>query len=696
MRVAILAAALAAVSCVDRGVDAPAQAGPLSADAPSATTSWAPLATGGSHTCTVARRGARCWGFNAQQQLNAPALRHPVQLVAGNAHSCALDDDGVKCWGSNSSQQSAVPPLRNPRQITAGTNHTCALDDDGVKCWGNNTSLQTTVPAGLREPKAVAVGGSHSCAIDADGVKCWGKNTNGQATPPVLRNPMQISLGDAHSCAVDESGVVCWGLNTSQQTTVPPLRLPSQVVGGASHTCALDADGVKCWGSNFANQATVPPLHRPSFIAAGRSHTCAIDDDDVVCWGSNTSGQVTSPADLELVGRHACVVAQDGLRCAGDNERGQLGVGSDVDRIVAFNATASSDLGAAFGVPAQIAIGAGFACARSAAGAVKCWGKNTRGQLGLGDTRDRGAAPAEMGDALPSLRFDGASPAKKIALGQDHACAIDGPGQLWCWGKGSSGQLGTETGDDVRTPTRAHLKAGFAARDVALGRRHTCVLGRDGAVYCFGANDAGQLGLGHTAAVGDRPATMGDAMRPVALGDGFRVKALTSGEDHVCAVATDGRIKCWGKNAVGQLGLGDTRDRGAAAADLGAALPVVDVGHGQAVVDLSCGKRHCCARMVQNTMKCWGDNADGQLGLGDLAARGTDASSTGDNLPFLLTPPLERVLGIEAVADRTCARTDSGLRCWGRNGAGELGYGDREPRGGSLTTVPRVLAPLGI
>ena len=95
-------------------------------------------------------------------------------------------------------------------------------------------------------------------------------------------------------------------------------------------------------------------------------------------------------------------------------------------------------------------------------------------------------------------------------------------------------------------------------------------------------------------------------------------------------------------------------------------------------------------------MKCWGDNADGQLGLGDVTSRGASPGSMGDDLPFVLTPPHERVVRIEAVADRTCARTDSGLRCWGRNRAGELGYGDQAIRGGSLTTVPRALAPLGI
>jgi alpha-tubulin suppressor-like RCC1 family protein len=302
-----------------------------------------------------------------------------------------------------------------------------------------------------------------------------------------------------------------------------------------------------------------------------------------------------------------------------------------------------------------------------------------------------------MGDALPALQFGGAS-VTKIDVGDDHACAVAG-GDVWCWGKGSSGQLGTEATNDVGTaggPTKVHLKTGLVASAVALGQGHTCVLGTDGGVYCFGANDAGQLGLGSAGPTGDHAGTMGDAMQAVSLGDGFSAKAIASGARHVCALSQDGRVKCWGAADAGQLGLGDTRNRGTSAGDMGAALPTVDLGHGQVAVELACGTRHCCARTVQNTMKCWGDNSQGQLGLGDLVARGGDASSTGDNLPFVLTPPHESVLSIRAEGDTTCARTDGGLRCWGRNRSGELGYGDQTARGGTQTTIPRLLSPLGI
>jgi alpha-tubulin suppressor-like RCC1 family protein len=692
---AILAASLA-LSCSDAGLDdTTAQDNSLSGRAGGEA---ATFANGGYHVCAVARRGVKCWGRNTDGQATPPAFRNLRQLSSGRIHTCALDDDGVKCWGNNADGQTRVPALRNPRHVSAGRAHTCAVDEAGVKCWGSNVDGETNVPA-LRNPRSVVAGYRHGCALDDDGVKCWGSNSDGQTRVPALRNPRQVTVGRAHTCALDDDGVKCWGSNTEGQSTVPPLRRPREISSSYAHTCALDDDGLKCWGSNTEGQTTVPPLRNPQQVSLGYFHTCAVDADAIACWGRSSDGQVTVPADAELVGRHACLPANRGVRCVGDNERGQLGVGSDDDRGIAITTATPVDLGPTFDSPLKVDTGRAFGCALSRGGAVKCWGYNSRGQLGLGDTRDRGIRPGEMGDNLPELRFDGQQPMSAIEVGATHSCALSREGEIFCWGAGSAGQLGTEATEDVGTasgPTRPRLKAGLVFRGLALGRSHTCGLTTEGAVYCFGSNDAGQLGLGRPGSIGDRPGTMGDAMEPVKLGDGFRAKTIASGDRHVCALSDAGQVKCWGAGAGGELGLEDARDRGTSADELGAALPELDLGHGQRVQSLHCGARHCCARMVQNTMKCWGDNSEGQLGLGDVAARGKTPGSMGDSLLFVLTPPHEAVLSIELDADRTCARTTSGLRCWGRNRAGELGYGDRQARGGTLTTVPRLLSPLGI
>src|SRR5262249_5241758 len=161
------------------------------------------------------------------------------------------------------------------------------------------------------------------------------------------------------------------------------------------------------------------------------------------------------------------------------------------------------------------AYGRASTCALSTGGSVKCWGYNNYGQLGLGDARDRGFLPGEMGDALPALDFGTTASVRKIALGAHHACAVTDAGSLFCWGHGLNGELGTESTDDIGTatgPTAVHLKAGLSVREIALGDDNTCVLATTGEVYCFGSNGSGQLGIGRTAKVGDRPGTMGEAM----------------------------------------------------------------------------------------------------------------------------------------------------------------------------------------
>jgi alpha-tubulin suppressor-like RCC1 family protein len=469
---------------------------------------------------------------------------------------------------------------------------------------------------------------------------------------------------------------------------------------GGDHSCALDDDGVHCWGDDRFGQTNVPSLHHPAQLDAGEHHTCAFDDDGVHCWGSNSVGQTTVPPELELLGRHACAVVGGQVRCVGHNELGQLGVGHDEDVSVAVVKTRPSDLGNAFEPVEEVELGRSFSCALNTRGAVKCWGRNVSGQLGLGDTHNRGAAVDDMGDRLPALVFgESRAPMAKLGLGEDHACALSKANELYCWGKGSSGALGTEATQDVGTTggaAKVHLRQDLVVSELALGEAHTCLLSVDGTVYCFGRNDVGQLGLGHANNVGDAPGSLGEAMQPVQLGAGFSVQTIASGRHHVCALSRAGAVKCWGANDVGELGLGDTRARGTSASDMGDALRPVDFGHGQVVVGLDCGLRHCCVRTIQNTIKCWGDNSKGQLGLGDRLPRGTTSSSMGDALPFVMTPAAEAVVSIRLDGDRTCARTHTGLRCWGRNGGGELGLGDQEDRGGSPQTIPRLLSPLGI
>eukprot|EP00971_Amphidinium_carterae_P199756 3964870-Amphidinium_carterae.1 len=100
-----------------------------------------------------------------------------------------------------------------------------------------------------------------------------------------------------------------------------------------------------------------------------------------------------------------------------------------------------------------------------------------------------------------------------------------------------------------------------------------------------------------------------------------------------CACSSSGVLKCWGSGGNGRLGQGDTTPRGGDPTDMGDALPAVELGSGRSCVDAAVGNNHACALLDDGNMKCWGDNAQGQLGYGDTSTRGNSPCQMGDHLP---------------------------------------------------------------
>lgn len=398
----------------------------------------------------------------------------------------------------------------------------------------------------------------------------------------------------------------------------------------------------------------------------------------------------------EIVGAHRCYLAEGTLRCAGSNGFGQLGQGDKLSRPDQYAKLKPVNLGADF-VVEQAVDAPGTTCAVSTKGTLKCFGLNKSGQLGVGDVRPRGTVMTDLGDALPPVNLGTTDQVKGVTLGRGHACAVTTKGALYCWGKGDAGQLGHEAqttiGDEAsETAVLVNLGTGAKVKQVVAGRHHTCTLLQNSNVVCFGGNERGQLGIGSTTNVGDKAGSMGAALKTVDLGSDFKPVSLASGDDFTCALSADGTIKCWGANDQGQLGLDLAAPQmGVPPSDIHAPLLAVDLGTDQVAKDLACGRSHCCAVMLSDTMKCWGGNAYGQLGIGDTRPRGVNQADMGDNLPFVQFPRGESVASMSLEGDTTCATTGSGTRCWGANGGGQLAMGDRANLGDSPTTIPRLI-----
>ncbi|RYX78238.1 hypothetical protein EON76_06670, partial [bacterium] len=154
------------------------------------------------------------------------------------------------------------------------------------------------------------------------------------------------------------------------------------------------------------------------------------------------------------------------------------------------------------------------------------------------------------------------------------------------------------------------------------GDEHGCALFASGDVKCWGGSQYGQLGQGDMASRGDEPGEMGAALPFIDLGTGVKAKLIDAGRDYTCALTTDNRLKCWGRNQYGQLGAINGSNYGDQPNTMGDNLPFVDFGASRTVSKMSIGANHACVILDDQSIKCWGRNQYGQLGYGDTNSRG--------------------------------------------------------------------------
>lgn len=323
---------------------------------------------------------------------------------------------------------------------------------------------------------------------------------------------------------------------------------------------------------------------------------------------------------------------------------------------------------------ASIALGDEHTCVLTTAGSVRCWGNGSDGRLGYASTTDRGdnETPAFAGDV------DLGGTAVAIAAGGAHTCALLTTGRLRCWGDGGQGQLGygntTSIGDDETPAAAGDVPVGGKVSAIAAGVDHTCAVLRSGHVRCWGSGADGRLGYNGT---GD----IGGAGTPAEAGDvplGGKATAITTGYRHTCALLTTQRVRCWGYGYAGRLGYGNEANVG----DDETPASVGDVNVGGPVVAISAGALHTCALLTKHRVRCWGRGLHGRLGYGNGHDIGNDETpATAGNVELDAA-----AVSISAGGEHTCAATKTRyLRCWGRSGYGQLGYGNQDSIGSGST-----------
>lgn len=648
------------------------------------------LVAGDSHTCGLTNTGeVYCWGRGELGQLGdgmSLTRATPVKISSTLAFTalssfadttCALaQDKKLYCWGDNVAGQLGLDPMTTTasntpvqvasaydfEQVSVGDAHVCALSGAEIYCWGDNSVGQLALPqdtAASREPRLVR-----------------GANNTRQ-------DFKYVAVGESVSCGVTINGqTLCWGFGQfsrlgqeGEGSSFAPLLIPGghsfdQLYVGQRHICGIKLDGqVWCWGNNHFGGFARKPLTQQNLptriggnllfeqVSLHDTFACGISrgDGELYCWGDRGEhylgdgrfGFLEQPvkmlddgeAQVSAVSvgwRHTCVRRlRQGMAqgyCWGRGTEGQLGIEQENEVLAsAGNAVDTSEDGVI------VAAGREHTCAMDNMGVVRCWGKNTYGQLGTGNRFDS-VAPKAVNFASPNLRFSA------LVAGDDHTCVITAPdGHLYCWGLNDQGQVGDGATNPQGTarPTRVSDLEGVKA--VSLGRDHTCAILSDDAVQCWGSNDLGQLGVGDA---------MPSSTLPVTVANLSGARSVSAGEHYSCAVELNGGVKCWGLNSYNRLGVTGAIVNTPTRVEL---MP--------SMRQVSAGVSNTCAISAGGEVYCWGYGLLG--GLGQLSTVESAAPQKLDTL--------SNIEALDVGHDVACAiSADQALYCWGRTLQGQL------------------------
>jgi len=704
------------------------------------------LSAHGSHACLLRpSHDVVCWGLDLQnpppetpsgEPALVPGLNDAEEIAVGAAHACAIRSGGqVVCWGSNGLGQlgsapeklyraapQPVPGLSDAVHLASAGQRTCALKRDGsVVCWGSWDSNVARAPAPSPVPQlsgvtALAMGEVHACALRADGhVACWGDDSRGQlgngrrdakslaesAAQQVvgLEDAVAIAAARLDTCALRKSGqVVCWGDRAGafapaegrggSKYALSPVPVPGAT--GAKAVMLTDQAGcllaakngqLACWWPLFSPWAErdfarlhpatpklaevkLPALARKTrALVTGEETYALVQGGQVLHWGGRADRMPAQPvrgiADALSVSTGAnqsCAVRAKGqVLCWGAIGTGTESSGSFAPRGSRFSSVPAAVGGVKKAV--SVSVGAAHACALDAAGAVFCWGNDSEGQLGNGK-RGPGlsaalrkksgiASPVPPPELLPRQRASKVKlPAKavEVAAGSNTSCAVLKTGALWCWGANDQGQLGDGSTAASLSPKKV---AGLEdVRQVALGDGQACALRAGGTLSCWG-RDAHAL----TDAGPDGP----DLHVPTAIPGITDATELAVGDGAVCVLRA-GEAVCWGRKSR-YLGGGERGSRGTG---------MVRVKGVTGAVEISAGLEQRCVRDAHGTARCWGHNLWGVVGDGTRVDRFAPFEVKG----------LGPVKSLSAGSQQTCAVRQSGqVVCWGAYASGGIGDG---------------------
>ena len=613
------------------------------------------------------------WGDNEYGQLGDGTLVNkssPVSVQGDHSfvgiapaadHNLALDADGtIFAWGRNNYGQLglSIPPSGDRSQFgcdeyteeelpwifdgnESGVGQVLERATGEIFTWGSgvlgnhgqglgfgnpNTSNPSSV-LGNRSYTGMGLGSNHMLAIRSNGdVYAWGNNSDGQLgtgnltphdspiqTLALPENKKAMHPGTEWMCpGCNKQGLICGGdeysLFIGEDRRVYGMGRNSSSRGGAlgDGTYIDKSSPVSVWNGGANNGFKIGEIACGSSSSYGISWSPLEDDSELPDWGNRPRG-----AWMEH-GR---------LWATGQNSWGQLGDGTTTSRNSPVEV-----IGGPLGIDQfqanRVSGGFGHACAASigrSGGWPYCWGLNTSGQLG-DDTITNKSSPVSVGP----IGIPGTFGVKDFSCGANHTCALNvEDGSAWCWGKGTSGQIGDGTITNKSTPTsvlgnRSYISIGGSGNS-------TCGMMENGDIYCWGAGRLAGLSGSYSSPVllppvspARTPASPHFLINTSTYYNCSKVNsprsvtgtfvAASTGLDHSLAIDRSGKVWSWGRNTRGQLGYGTTVNSDEPKAVSG--LPT------DKFIKVSGGRAHSCAMTELGNIWCWGDNTYSQATTG--------------------------------------------------------------------------------
>ncbi len=687
---------------------------------------WVDVAAGRRHVCGVTEVGELyCWGYNRDDQVGVeqedfwdyrPSPQQVgddsdwSQVAAGPSHSCGIRDDGTLwCWGSQrfgalgngvvDDESTHIPQQVGDEEwvyVTAGGSdgtfgydlNTCGIRDNGTLwCWGYNyygqlgqgdtQEYDTPQQVGDEDDwETVDVADNSVCGIRSGELYCWGHNPS-----PIGHSGHRLPIDN-------DNTVISTPHRVGEESDWTDIALGDDdsnlgAITEVSHGCGIRSGGLYCWGEFPAEEIGV--IHQIgddqdwTVVRAAHRSTCALRQDQTLwCFGQNANdmlgigvaGDILEPQQVGdaddwatfdiashsktpfvLMGvanephlrpsRHLCGIRgpDSEMRCWGRNTFGELGQGE-------LTWTADPTLVDGNLSWDQLAVGLYNTCGIDTDGDLRCWGYNADTNL------DQGV------QATPQIYGDGNW--STLAASSLLNCAINSAQELWCWGhSGNNGLFGDVPNDGfpfyrVVEPTQIAASQQWksvstSASPAAYSRPYLCAIDADDLLWCWGSNSDGQLGDN----------TTDNRYEPGQVGDELWATVAT-GYRHACGVRADGTLWCWGHNEDGRLGNGTTDN----------ALEPVQVGTDEDWMEVVTGLDFSCGLRESGAVYCWGDNSYGQLGDGS----GVGGPSSSEPVAVDSNDTWIALAAVERGVSRACALNEGGqMYCWGRNVSGAMG-----------------------